>query len=80
MRLNELSLIKRSVRLVSRVYHLQLLFIGLWLLLVIHHRGRRFRLAWHELLALLLQSAGGDLGNFTNRTSVDDREVGNVDL
>ena len=78
VRLNELSLIKRPFRLVPRVNHLQLLLIGLRLRLVIHC-GRRLWLTWHELLALL-HSAGGDLGNLTNGTSVDDREVGNVDL
>ena len=84
MRLNELSLIKRSIRLVSRVNHLQLLLIGLrlWLRLrlrLVIHCGRRLWLTWHELLALL-HSAGGDLGNLTYGTSVDDRKVGNVDL
>ena len=76
--LNELSLTKRLVRLVPRVNHLQLLIIGLWLRLVIHC-GRWFWLTWNKLLALL-HIAGGDLGNLTNGASVDDREVGNVDI
>ena len=82
VRLNELSLIKRPFRLVPRVNHLQLLLIGLRLRLrlrLVIHCGRRLWLIWHELLALL-HSAGGDLGNLTYGTSVDDRKVGNVDL
>ena len=48
--------------------------------MLIGHRGRRFRLAWHELLALLHSVAGGDLRNFADGTSIDDWEIGNVFL